>query len=322
MISVVIPCYKAKKTILNVLERIPELVDSIVVVDDKCPEESGKYVQDMCHDPRVNVIYHSQNKGVGGAVITGFLELLKVDQPQIIVKIDADGQMDPAILHHFTTPIEDSLADYTKGNRFYNIEDVLGMPKLRLLGNAGLSFISKLSSGYWSIMDPTNGYFAIHSSVLDRIPLQKLDQRYFFESDMLFRLNLTRAVVRDIPMQARYGDEVSGLSEWRSIFEFSSKHVNRFCKRLLYTYFIRDFNPASLLFVFGLLLFLFGVAWGAHHWVTSVQFGTPATSGTVMLAALPLLLGFQMLLAAFQYDVSHEPQIPMHRFEYSKKTRV
>lgn len=311
MIAVVIPCFKSKETIIQVVSTIPADIQRIYVVDDHCPDGTGKWLAGNMSDPRLTIIYHKENQGVGGAVITGFKAALADGNVDIIVKIDSDGQMDPSIMHKFVNPILNGVSDYTKGNRFFNVDDALSMPKLRLLGNAGLSFLTKLSSGYWSIMDPTNGYVAIHVNVLQRLPLHKLDKRYFFESDMLFRLNLLKAVVKDIPMEAKYADEVSGLSEIRSTIEFSYKNVNRFFKRVFYNYFLRDFNPASLFFVFGFMFLLFGFTWGGVNWWKSISLSIPATSGTVMLSALPIFMGFQMLLAAFQYDVSSEPKYPV-----------
>lgn len=311
LIGAVIPCYRSKRFVIDVIRNMPELVDKIYVVDDGCPENSGKWVEAHINDKRVKIIYHRENKGVGGAVISGLKQGV-ADSVDIMVKIDGDGQMDPSLISKFIAPITGGMADYTKGNRFFNLEDSLEMPRARLLGNAGLSFLSKLSSGYWSVMDPTNGYVAIHTKIVKQLPLDKLSNRYYFESDMLFRLNTIRAVVRDIPMKSRYRDEVSNLSVLRSLFDFFFKNINRFGKRIFYNYFLRDFNPASLLFLFGVCLFMFGVVFGGIKWWHSVNFNELASSGTVMLAALPIVVGFQMLLSAFQYDISNEPKTPIH----------
>ena len=165
MIAVILPCYKTKALVLDVIREIPECVTKIYVVDDHCPEKTGKWVENELSDSRIEVIYHQCNKGVGGAVITAFKRAIAEDF-QWVVKLDSDGQMDPNLIDKFLHPLMKGEADYTKGNRFFNIEDTKQMPVARLLGNAGLSFLTKLSSGYWSIMDPTNGYFAIHVKVL------------------------------------------------------------------------------------------------------------------------------------------------------------
>ena len=309
-IAVTIPSYKVRAHVLDVIARIPPQVQRIYVVDDKCPQDSGRLVQEQCHDPRVRVLFHEQNQGVGGAVSTGYRAALE-EGMDIVVKVDGDGQMDPALIPHFTRPIERGRADYTKGNRFYRPESLKGMPPIRLLGNAALSFINKLSTGYWSIMDPTNGYTAIHTAVLRELPIHKLERRYFFETDMLYHLNTIRAVVHDVPMDAVYADEESSLKVSKVLPEFMLKHVNRFFKRYVYLYLLRDFNIGSLYSLLGLLLCAVGVVFGGVQWVRSSASGLPATSGTVMLAALPLIIGIQFLIAFLHHDVEHVPTEPL-----------
>lgn len=309
-IAVTIPSYKVRAHVLDVIARIPPQVQRIYVVDDKCPQDSGRLVQEQCHDPRVRVLFHEQNQGVGGAVSTGYRAALE-EGMDIVVKVDGDGQMDPALIPHFTRPIERGRADYTKGNRFYRPESLKGMPPIRLFGNAALSFINKLSTGYWSIMDPTNGYTAIHTSVLREMPLHKLEKRYFFETDMLYHLNTMRAVVHDVPMDAVYADEESSLKVSKVLPEFIVKHVNRFFKRYVYLYLLRDFNIGSLYSLLGVVLCGLGVVFGGWAWLRSLTTGQPATSGTVMLAALPLIIGIQFLIAFLHHDVERVPSQPL-----------
>jgi len=296
--------------IFEVLAAIGPEVARIYVVDDACPEESGKRVESTCSDPRVTVLFHAQNQGVGGAVITGYRQAL-ADGMDVVVKIDGDGQMDPALLPCFALPILEGQADYTKGNRFHNPEGVVKMPLVRLLGNAGLSFVAKFSAGYWDVFDPTNGYTAIHARVLEELPLDKISKRYFFESDMLFRLNIHRAVVLDIPMRAVYGDERSNLQIARVAPEIFVKNLRNLGKRIVYNYFLRDTSAASFELLVGGGLALFGVIYGAVAWSRSVAIGVPASSGTVMLAALPTILGVQLLLAFIAHDVASVPRIPL-----------
>jgi len=220
-IAVVIPAYRVTRHILAVIEAMPTVVDHVFVIDDACPDRSGELVKKDCHDPRVEVLTHAHNQGVGGAVMTGYAAAIERGA-HIIVKVDGDGQMDPALIPAFVLPILAGQADYTKGNRFFNLEEVRAMPAIRLFGNAVLSFVSKLSSGYWNVFDPTNGYTAIHADVAALLPLNKISRRYFFESDMLFRLNTIRAVVVDVPMAAKYADEVSHLSIPNILGDFCS----------------------------------------------------------------------------------------------------
>ncbi|HEY9810330.1 MAG TPA: glycosyltransferase family 2 protein [Halomicronema sp.] len=311
-IAVVIPCYRVKKHILNVIYKIPPEVDKIYIIDDECPENTGIYVQESTEDPRIKIIFHPTNKGVGGAVISGYREAL-ADGAQIIIKLDGDGQMEPALIPQFIKPIKHGIADYVKGNRFFDLDLLTSMPKLRLIGNAGLSFINKMASGYWDIMDPTNGYTAIHSSVLKMLPLHKIDKRYFFESDMLFRLNTIRAVVYDLPMAAKYEDEKSQMKISRIILTFPGKYINRILKRIFYNYFLRDFNIGSVELIAAIILISIGSIFGIYNWYLSLITNITATSGTVMLASLPIILGFQSLLAAINYDVTNIPRIPIHK---------
>ncbi|MEO1924870.1 MAG: glycosyltransferase family 2 protein [Gammaproteobacteria bacterium] len=311
-IAVVIPCYKAKTHIINVINDIPSYVERIYCVDDACPEFTGKHIKDKSQDSRVTVIYHEKNSGVGGAMITGYQAALE-GGAKYIVKIDADGQMDPSIISRFVKPIISGQADYTKGNRFYRLEDLSSMPKIRLLGNAALSFMSKLSTGYWRLFDPNNGYTAIHANVLKLIPLSKISQSYFFESDMLFRLNTLRAVVIDIPMQSKYENEISSLSIFRSLIEFSFNHLNNFFKRIFYNYFLRDFHLASVEWILGPILLCYGIAFGIIKWIENINLNTSATAGTVMLAALPIIIGLQLLLSALSFDIDNKPSIPLHQ---------
>ena len=308
-IAVAIPCYRVTQHVLAVIAAIGPEVVAIYAVDDACPDHSGQFIETHQCDPRVRVLYHPENRGVGGAIVTAYQAAL-ADGMDIVVKIDGDGQMNPGLLPLFVRPIETGRADYTKGNRFFRPESVRDMPALRLFGNAVLSFVTKLSCGYWPIMDPTNGYTAIHTSVLRELPLEKLENRYFFETDILFRLNTLRAVVRDVPMDAVYADEQSHLKVSRILPEFLGKHASRLWRRYVYSYLVRDFNVGSLYSIFGVLLLTVGIAFGLAHWNNAAG-APPATSGTVMLAALPVFIGIQFLIAFLHYDVSNVPTEPM-----------
>jgi len=305
-IAVVIPSFKVKSHILGVISSIGQEVDRIFVVDDCCPQQTGAFVAEHCTDRRVSVLYNPENLGVGGAVMTGYRQALS-EGFDIAVKIDGDGQMDPVLLPRFVNPIAAGQADYTKGNRFYSIESLESMPFVRKLGNAALSFINKIASGYWGVMDPTNGYTAIHRTALSQLPFEKISERYFFESDMLFRLGTVRAVVQDVPMMSVYGDEVSNLRIGRVLVDFPPRYLKAFAKRLFYSYFLRDFNGASMQMLLGVPLFSFGVVCGGVRWAESIVANSFASVGAVMLAVLPTILGFQLLLGALHFDMSNMP---------------
>ena len=311
-IAVVIPSYKVTRHILGVIEAIGPEVARIYVVDDCCPDGSGAFVRAHCRDPRVVVLEHDQNQGVGGAVLTGYRAAF-ADGARVIVKLDGDGQMDAQLIPTFVAPILAGEADYTKGNRFFNLERLGSMPPVRMFGNAMLSFMTKLSSGYWDLFDPTNGYTAIHADCARYLPFEKISKRYFFESDMLFRLNTLGAVAVDVPMDAVYGDEVSNLKVSRVVTEFLAKNVRNFFKRLFYNYYLRNMSLASLELPLGVLLVLFGGVYGVSHWIASARAGVPTPAGTVMVAALPVIMGVQLILAFLAYDIASVPRRPLHK---------
>ncbi len=313
MIAVVIPSYRVKTHILGVLEAIGPECGAIYVVDDACPDATGAYVRERCRDPRVRVLAHEHNQGVGGATLTGYRAAI-AEGARVIVKIDGDGQMDAALIPRLVQPISDGEADYVKGNRFFDLEGLKSMPWARLLGNSLLSFITKLSSGYWHVFDPTNGFTAIHRDVVLALPLDKISRRWFFESDLLFRLGILRAVVCDVPMPAHYPSGVQSSLRIRSVLaEFVGKHAINTVKRIFYNYYLRNFNIASLEILFGALGVAFGAVFGGLRWLEVERTGVPATAGTVMLAALPTVIGVQLLLAFMGYDLQNVPREALHK---------
>ena len=314
-IAVVVPAWRCSRQIESVLRRIGPEVADIVVVDDACPEGTGSRVEALVGaDPafaRVVVLRQEENTGVGGAALRGMTHARR-NGADILVKIDGDGQMAPELVPRFVGPIAAGAADYAKGNRFYAYRLLKGMPLPRLLGNGVLSFITKASSGYWNVFDPTNGYVAIAGEVFDELPADRLERRYFFETDLLCELGLLRAAVTDIPMRASYGDERSGLSPIRQLFPFLRRHLARFVRRVFYGYFLRDFSIGSLYLLTGLPLLGFGVVFGARRWIEVRAADLTATAGTVMLAALPVILGVVLLLNFLSVDVLMTPREPIH----------
>lgn len=310
-IVVVIPSYKVSNHVLSVIDQIGPEVSRIFVIDDCCPDGSGDLVENNCRDVRVKVIRNSKNQGVGGAVMTGYKAAI-AEGAHVIVKIDGDGQMDTSLIPFFVEPILAGDADYTKGNRFFDLEELRSMPRVRLFGNAVLSLMAKLSTGYWNLFDPTNGYTAIHADVAKHLPFEKISQRYFFETDILFRLNTLRAVVVDVPMDAKYGNEISNLKISNIIGEFLIKHARNLFKRIFYNYYLRDLSLASIELPLGLLLLIFGIGYGGYHWFVSAQAGLQTPAGTVMLAALPILMGLQFVMAFLGSDISNIPRRALH----------
>lgn len=311
-IAVVIPAYKAERHIEQVLRGIPRWISWIVVVDDCSPDDTGRIASAVAiGDARIRVVRHDVNQGVGGATLTGY-RLAHQLGAEIVVKMDSDGQMDPAHLRPLIRPIIQGEADYAKGNRFLHSRQLRSMPLLRRVGNLGLSFLTKLASGYWNVFDPTNGYTAIHAALVPALDEASLGRRYFFESSMLAELGLMRAVVRDVSMPARYGDETSHLSVRKTLADFPLRLARCFLRRVWIQYFVRDFAVGSLLGLSGLGLSVFGSAFGVYHWIEAARSGIFAPTGTVMLSVLALVLGVQCQLQALAIDIQNTPTRPIH----------
>ena len=308
-VGVVIPAYRVEKQIQAVLRGIPDWVEAIVVVDDQSPDAVSARVEELA-DPRVQLIRHAENRGVGGAMQTGFRAALEAGM-DVIVKMDGDDQMDPVYLGQLVQPLVDGQADFTKGNRYSSTPSLAQMPMIRMIGNAGLTFLVKLASGYWNIFDPANGYVAIRSTVLSRIELSRLPSRYFFESGFLIELGKLRAVIKDIPIDARYADEHSSLSITHTLFTFPPQLLWGLGRRLFWRYFVHDFAALSIFVMLGLPLLVWGVLYGGAVWREVLLTGVNATAGQVMLAAMPVMLGVQFVTQAVVLDIQSVPSEPL-----------
>lgn len=310
-IAAVIPAYCVERDIQTVLQGLPTYIRHIIVVDDASPDSSADLVAASAKkDKRITLVCHRQNEGVGRTMVTGFKKALELGA-QIVIKLDGDGQMDPAYIPALLTPLIEGKADYTKGNRFRDFKSLRSMPLVRRIGNMGLSFLTKAATGYWNLFDPTNGYFAIRAEVLAQLPLDLVDKRYFFETSMLANLYLLRAYVLDVPIPARYGNETSNLSIRRTLFEFPFKLLGILFRRLALRYYIYDFSMMSVYLLVGLPLLLFGLIFGSIKWIQYASRNIPAPTGTVMLPTLSVLLGIQILLSAIEIDLQSTPKVPL-----------
>jgi dolichol-phosphate mannosyltransferase len=307
-IAVVIPAYKVEKHLTQLLHQIGPEVSAIIIVDDACPSHSGINASGEVKDDRIHVVRHETNLGVGGAVKSGYKKALELGM-DVVVKIDGDGQMDPSLILNLVAPILHGEAEYSKGNRFFDVGSLSSMPKLRIFGNLVLSFYSKLSSGYWSIFDPNNGFTAIRASKLRLLPLEKISNRYFFESDMLFQLGLLSSIVADVPMDSKYGTEKSNLRITRVLFEFPYKHSRNATKRIFYNYFLRDFSIASIELLLGMGLTLFGAIYGLSNYLHYRSIGEFTPTGTQIVVAMSVLSGLQFLLGFLAIDMRRNRSI-------------
>mgnify|MGYP000430355248 CR=1 FL=1 len=310
-IAVVVPCYRVEREIQSVLQRIPKYIKHIIVIDDASPDSTSTIVTAIAKkDRRITLIRHEANLGVGGAMVTGFRKAMQLGA-QIVVKVDGDGQMDTSQLPELIMPLIQGQADYTKGNRFRDFVSLQQMPLIRRVGNMGLAFLSKAATGYWNLFDPTNGFVAIRSEVLAQLPLDRIDKSYYFETSMLANLYLLGAVVKDVPMPARYQSEVSNMLIHRILFQFPFKLFGTFVERFLLKNFIYDFSMASMYTLTGFPLLLFGLTFGIIKWIQYASLNIPAPTGTVMLPTLSVLLGIQLLLSAIEIDLRSVPKEPL-----------
>jgi dolichol-phosphate mannosyltransferase len=308
IISAVIPCYNVSKHIEDVIRNLPASITWIITVNDCSSDETEHILTNLQKENR-KIIYirHETNQGVGGAVLTGFRKSMDLNS-DITIKMDGDDQMDPFYIPMLIKPLIEDKADFTKGNRFRDFKALKNMPVLRRIGNIGLSFMIKAASGYWNIFDPANGFTAIRNETLGNMNFTRIHKRYFFETSILIELYHADAVVQDIPMKARYGDETSGLSKRRVLLEFPPKLFVAFCRRILMKYFLYEFNIASLYMLFGFPLFILGIVYGLVNFLKYTSEHTGAPTGTVVIPTLLIILGFQLLLSAANYDITNYPK--------------
>ena len=312
LVAVVIPTYKARATIERVVQRALAVSDLVVVVDDADPDRSADLVRGT--DARVHVVHHDVNRGVGGATKTGMREAIALGA-RYIVKIDSDDQMDTSYVPFMIETLERyPEVDLVKGNRFADPATLRRMPFLRLIGNASATLLVKFSSGYWSIVDPTNGFLATRREVILNTDLDALADRYFFETDLLCAFGLRRRVVAEVEMPAIYSDEPPGPWGLRTLLPFPVKLTQRFFRRLLLNYLIVEINVGSLCGLIGFPLLAFAIAFGWHEWSGSLAEQTSRPSGTIVLALILFMFGFQLSLIALLYDVGFStPTIKLRR---------
>lgn len=308
-IAVIIPYYNAANHILKVIESMPSYVDSIILVNDCSKDKLPK--EEILNSINKNCVVFFEktpvNLGVGGATKVGFNKSLSI-KSDYTIKVDADNQMDLSYLPSLLIPLINNEFEVVKGNRFNDLKALKRMPIVRRFGNLVLSFLIKMATGYWNNFDPTNGFFAIKNSTLNTIEIDKLSNRYYFETSLISRLYFEKASIKDVSMPAIYNDEESNMKVWKMPFLFIKNLTVTFVKRILKEYFLYNFNVASLFIIVGFPLFLFGVIYGVYSWWYYSSKNIFAPTGTIMLITLTVILGFQLLLQAIQYDVANAPK--------------
>ena len=306
-IGCLIPCFRGGSVTLAVIQKALHFTDYIVLIDDACPNYTGQRVEKKFNSSdKVKVLFNSHNQGVGKSCRDGIKFLLE-NACTIIVKIDADGQIDPILIPALINPIIEGKAEAVKGNRFTSIDDLLSMPKIRIIGNLGLSFLNKISTGYWELFDPTNGFIAFKSSALKRVRLEKTDNRYFFESDLLFQCALAQITFSQLPMQSIYVNEISSLKPSREISRFARKHLINLLKRLVYQYFVLDFNAGSLELLGGMFGIFLTSIFSFKLFISGVITSTYATPGQSAIFAVMSIITLQLLIGFIYYDSTQQP---------------
>jgi len=306
-IAVIIPAYNVEQYIKKVIGGLPSYIDFIIVIDDCSKDHTAQEINKI-KDSRIHLIKHTKNKGVGGAMLSGYQVAYDLGA-DIMVKIDGDDQMDPQYIMPLLAPILDLEADYAKGNRFLHMKELQKMPIIRRIGNWGLSFLTKLASGYWNIFDPTNGYTALHREAYILLNKEAIDKDFFFETSTLIQLQRGRAVVRDVPIPAQYENQSSNLSPLRTFFTFPPKLFKNSLKRISFQYFLYDFTAVSVYLSVGIPSIIFGTIWGLGKWIASIRTGIVTSTGTVLIAVLPIIIGVQLLTQALSLDINNVPII-------------
>jgi glycosyltransferase involved in cell wall biosynthesis len=300
-VAVVIPAYNEEKLLPETLAGVPGFVDRIYVVDDRSKDATVERVKAVA-DPRLQLIEHEQNQGVGAAIVTGYKQAL-ADGLGVTAVMAADNQMDPEDLEHLCTPVARGELDYAKANRLFTGQAWELIPRSRYLGNAVLSLLTKIASGYWHVADSQSGFTAVSLEYLVLLDLDRIYKRYGFPNDMLVHLNVWNARVRDIPSRPIYGvGERSGIRLRKVVPAISWLLFRGFFWRMREKYVIRDFHPLVFFYMFGFLMSVLGLGLGIAEVVLRIM-GNTVSVGTVVLVALLLIFGSQFTLFAMWFDM-------------------
>ena len=299
-VGVVVPAYNEERFILSTLKAVPDFVDRVFAVDDASTDGTLALMESL-KSPRLTVISHPKNMGVGAAIVSGYKAASDADC-DVVAVMAGDGQMDPAELPRLLDPVVDGDVDYSKGNRLLSRKIRQGMPRFRLLGNSILTFLTKLSSGYWNIMDPQNGYAAISKHVIDTLPLDELFPRYGYPNDMLVKLNTYGFRVTDVIMHPRYGLEKSKIRIWNYIPTVSNLLLRGFIWRMKEKYVLQSLHPLIFFYIMGITLLPLGIMSAIYIlYLRLVEGGITAAS--VLIPIFLIIVGFQSVFFAMLFDM-------------------
>jgi len=304
-IAVVVPAYNEELLIGETLQSIPGFVAKIYAVDDCSEDGTWEKIQDHAKDdPRIVPIRHEQNRGVGAAIVTGYKRALE-DGIDIAAVMAGDNQMDPAFLPHLLDPIIDGKCDYTMGNRLISPAYRKGMSKWRFFGNSVLTYLTKMASGYWQMMDPQNGYTAISGRALERIGLDGIYPRYGYCNDLLVKLNVWGFRVFNVPHPARYGRETSGIKYSTYIFRVSWLLFKDFLWRMKTKYVVLSFHPLVFYYALGFVITTLGILGGLYSFYYKFVLGN-AMFVPLVMSIIVFGLGAQFWLFAMLFDMQQE----------------
>lgn len=308
-IGVSIPCLNEEGFIGKTIDGLPDFMDKIYVVDDGSTDGTAAIVKKYAKkDKRVILLKNEKNMGNGYSVVRGFKQAIE-DKCDIVCIVAGDNQCRLEYLPALIDPVVDDLCDYAKANRFVDLKELQQMPKFRKAGNIFMSFINKFATGYYSVFDPLNSYSATRASTLKAMDLDAISHRYDFENSFMLHFYLVNARVRDIAVPARYEGEQSDIKIVSYVLRTTRTLVKSFFLRMYYKYILFSFHPVALFLITGSTLFLFGLVYGAYIIFNSLHAASvPASTATVMIAVVPFILGFQLLLQAIVLDIQNEPK--------------
>jgi glycosyltransferase involved in cell wall biosynthesis len=308
-VAIVVPAHNEEKLILRALETLPDWVDEVIVVDDFSRDRTAEIVrQHMKVDARVTLESHAVNRGVGAAIATGYRVSLERNN-DVTVVMAGDAQMDPDDLPAIVRPVAEEGVDYAKGNRLFYGRAWHIIPRYRYIGNAILSLLTKIASGYWHIADSQCGYTALSKEALSTLDLATIYPRYGVPNDILVKLNIDNRSVRDVPIRPVYNiGEVSEIRVQRVIFTISRLLLHRFFDRLVGKYVIRDFHPLIFFYILGLIAFPAGAIGGAYMFLYRL-FSGPVSATSALFIVFLIISGLQFLLFAMWFDMEYNKHL-------------
>lgn len=305
-VAVAIPAYNEEKLIAKTIATMPDFVDCIIVTNDGSKDRTLQVLRELAEDNKALVVLDNErNRGVGYSVVRGLKEGVKRDMDLVAV-MAADAQCDPSYLAKMCDVLIEEKLDYVKANRFTSLEALRAMPSYRRIGNIVITLLNKFATGYYSIFDSQNGYGVFTKSILQRMPFELIGERYDYENTMLLAMGVVNGRIKDHPVPAVYGDEVSTIPFFRTVSRALKVVFSGFWRRIYYKYVIFDFHPIALFLFSGLILGLAGTAFGLVLAGLRIFAGETPTSGTVMLSVLPMIMGLQLVLTALIMDVNNE----------------